>query len=1266
MQSAMTQYNRVHKTTTHLALALKFPLALGIRAGLALLTLLVLLATGRVAAQSGAGSIQGTVEDATGAIIPGGKVDIVNVAKGTAIHSVANGTGFYSVPGLFAGDYKVTFSASGMKQYEVTISLQDAQNAVINPQLAVGATTEKITVSADEIQLATYDSGTIATEIDRNRIDQLPMNTRIVLNLAADTVPGLEAGGTRANGNMAEGLEYTQDGAPMTNRNFGGETNSTQAQLPDPDAVQEVKIETVTSNAQFATPATAIITTKSGTNTLHGSLFETARNNAVGNAVPRGTIRASYLLPHLVRNEFGASGGGPIRIPHVYNGTDKSFFFVAYERFSLGQSTPENAFVPTVAMRGGDFSKVDPGGVVQQLYDPNTTGNAASNYQRTAFVNNQIPLTRISPLAKNLYAATPLPNVPGNPDPFNTSNIQIPNVTQTVIPNITFRLDHVVNQSNRLFLRFTDINQTNFALRNYPSNTSPTLATNLLPAKIEGYQTIPVNTISASLGFTHVFSPTFTSETIYAQQWFRQYVAGTTLQVNVESALGLPNNFGETGFPTIGGNGFNLLMPYGGTQYNYGENQIEFNLDENLTKIVGKHQVQFGIRYRRERIAYLPDRSSDAVNFSNLATADMNASTGAQTAACPTCSGTYTANANTGDQEADFFLGAASKYSLALSPTLQHFTDYEMDSYVQDNYHVSSRLTLNLGLRWEAHPSPITRDSTLAGFDLAHDAVVLANPLSTYIAKGYTTQAIVTSYANVGVNFETPQAAGIPSTMIYNQNAEFNPRVGVAYEPFSKNKGTVIRGAYGRYIYPIPIRNSLKTPANAPPFSATYFQDYTLASQSPDSLPNYLLRSAQTVIAGSNSTGVVNSSTTNAIGAGFSFQTLDPHYPPAAVTQANVTIEQPIKGGSVLRATYLLDHGSNLDQNFQYNNHPSQYVYETVNGIAPPGGIGAVGIGPYDHTTYGGNTQSVKTGWSNDNALQLNYQRPFKGGYAYQVFYVYSRAFRVGGNTFRDSSLYPVENFIPGTIAGINPGTPTSPSHALNRLENYKLDTAIPEHHVSFNGIVDLPVGKGKRLLGNSNKFVDELLGGYQVAFVGNVVSQSFSPASSNWGATNPIQVYKNGAPITDCRSGTCLKEKLWFNGFIVPSKLTAVTGLPSGYLPYLSPINVAANNNNVNIPLSNGTVDTNTAYSPGPAGVNRFSNTVLLGPYNYNVDMSLYKVFPIKDQMNLRINVDAFNAFNIQGNVNPNTTDGTENITQGGGGYWTPRQIQLTARFSF
>ena len=130
--------------------------------------------------------------------------------------------------------------------------------------------------------------------------------------------------------------------------------------------------------------------------------------------------------------------------------------------------------------------------------------------------------------------------------------------------------------------------------------------------------------------------------------------------------------------------------------------------------------------------------------------------------------------------------------------------------------------------------------------------------------------------------------------------------------------------------------------------------------------------------------------------------------------EVNFTVEQPFRDGSVLRASYVFTHGYNLDQNYQYNNAPSTYAYETTTGLLPPTGTYAsTATRPYDQTVWGGNVVSAKTGWSNDSALQVNYQRPFKNGFAYQIFYVYSRAFRLGGNTFRDNTLYPAANFAP-------------------------------------------------------------------------------------------------------------------------------------------------------------------------------------------------------------------------------------------------------------
>ena len=290
---------------------------------------------------------------------------------------------------------------------------------------------------------------------------------------------------------------------------------------------------------------------------------------------------------------------------------------------------------------------------------------------------------------------------------------------------------------------------------------------------------------------------------------------------------------------------------------------------------------------------------------------------------------------------------------------------------------------------------------------------------------------------------------------------------------------------------------------------------------------------------------------------------------------------------------------------------------------------------------------------------------------AWQVYYVYSRAFRVGGNTFRDNILYPAASYAPGIIpSDIDPGDPLKPNREFNRYQNYAVDGAIPKQRLNFNGIVDLPVGKGKRFLGNANRFVDALVGGFQFAFTGQIVAQAFQVADTNWGETNQLEVYKTRQKITDCRSGICREGHLWFNGYIAPNLVNAphgVQGLPADYKPYLAPINNTpgtANfgNNNVSVPLNNGTSVT-TAYSPGPTGVNAFGFTTLQGPYNWQTDMSLYKVFSLTERFKLRFNIDAFNAFNMQGLTNPGAGDGINTLQTS---YWTPRQIQLTLRLSF
>jgi hypothetical protein len=280
---------------------------------------------------------------------------------------------------------------------------------------------------------------------------------------------------------------------------------------------------------------------------------------------------------------------------------------------------------------------------------------------------------------------------------------------------------------------------------------------------------------------------------------------------------------------------------------------------------------------------------------------------------------------------------------------------------------------------------------------------------------------------------------------------------------------------------------------------------------------------------------------------------------------------------------------------------------------------------------------------------------------------------------------------------------PYADYHALETFEDYQRDGSLP-HHIIFNYIFDLPFGTGKKFLGKSNRFVNELVGGYQIAGVGHMTSGIFATASANWGATSPLHLYKHKLPVTDCTSGNCYPEYLWFNGYIPPTQnassgycnanygvktgasgaLECIYGLPTGYTPYLSPINTVPpcvstctatndgtyyNTNDVTVNLANGKTATAVAYGSS-TGTNPYSHTFLRGPFNWESDLSLFKVFPVTERFNLRANVDAFNFLNHQGFNNPNTTSGIEEYWPGGASGATSanpgRQIQLSLRATF
>ena len=1221
---------------------------------------LVVSAVLPLCAQSGNGRVQGIVRDPSGAVVQNAPVSIRSVERGTSNSVTTDMHGLFVVPSLPIGEYVINVEASGFAKWEGHMTLRVNQTAEVDPKLALSSDSQQVTIGGDVTPLVNTENQTIGSTLDKTRIEELPENGRSIANLAILTTPGLVAASTgiNANGASVSAFEFVQDGAVLANQDYGGSANK----LPDPDSIGEMKVESGNSSAKFNRPATGIITTKAGTNRIHGSVYETARNNSFGIAKAR---QDTYVkAPELIRNEFGGSLGGPIRIPGLYNGTDRSFFFVAFAGVELRQQKSFLSNVPTDAERGGDFSGLTTAnGQLYTIYDPATTApsthcagtanNTASPACRTPFSNNTIPVGRISPLAQSVYKILPHATLP-NVNPLVASNWVAGTPNNDSERSLTARVDHRFSAQDNAFFRYTHGRGTTDAMGS--SNYGPPatdLSANVTFTKIK--------TETGSISWNHIFSSRFFMETLLSDAYESDVIStGPNPNVDYSAGFGLPTT-GALGFPNIYGIGF---MPYGlGRNDNSRKNsQNTAVLDENLTFVKGNHIFQFGGRYRHERVWILPDRNPtpSQVNFSSLGTGLLDPTT--------VSTGGYTAVGNTGYANPSFFLGDAQYYQVTDLPSWYHFRQQELAFYFQDDWKVTSKLTLNLGLRMEMHPSVHEAQNLFGGYDFTNNAIITGPSLSTLYAQGRTTPAIIANYTGLGAKFESSSDAGLPPSMVNGNFHDFAPRVGFAYQLFSGRRQTVVRGGYGIYAYGPPTRNFYAETRLNPPYQATFQRNYTLAAQAPDGAPNYMLRSAQTVVAGQNSSSVINLNSPNGVTAGsFGVSGLDKNYPDTFVHQWNVTVEHSMPLNSVVRATYLGTHGQNLEQYWEYNDPPSSYTWYANTGLPLPTGANAgVLTRPFSSLPYGYIENQRKTGYSNNESFQLQYQRLHKNGYGYQIFYTLSNDFRNGGNGWRDSFIEPASYFLRGTV-------PTD-LNAQNRFANYRRDLTIPQHDVRWNWLVDLPFGHGKHFMGDANRLVDALVGGWKLGSTGHILSQRFQPSTSYY-QPGSLNLYKK-QKVQDCTSGTCFNDYLWFNGYLAANKVNAANGytnIPTGYTAYNGPLirtpadggsksdpNYAYyDTNSIVVPLNNGT-SVRTTYSPGYSPTQNWS---IQGPFNWTMDASIFKEVALTHGVALRLNADFFNVLNEQGLTNPSASTGLISLRTS---YNTPRQFQLTGRISW
>jgi hypothetical protein len=402
---------------------------------------------------------------------------------------------------------------------------------------------------------------------------------------------------------------------------------------------------------------------------------------------------------------------------------------------------------------------------------------------------------------------------------------------------------------------------------------------------------------------------------------------------------------------------------------------------------------------------------------------------------------------------------------------------------------------------------------------------------------------------------------------------------------------------------------------------------------------------------------------------------LDPYNPTARAHQWNLTVEREIMADTSVKIGYVGTHGSRIFQHYALNDAVNDYVwYSTTGQPLPTGEFAGVARRTFDQEKWGTITRIQKTGWSNNNSFQIEAQRRFSQGYGYQLFYIMSNALRAGGDGWRDDILRPSNFYLPGAV-------PTDDDER-SRFLFYRRDIGIPKHRVNWNWIVDLPFGKGKPLGRNATGFLNALIGGWQIAGNGALVSRYFTLPTGNWGPVGKVETYGKKYPIQDCRSGVCYDGWLYWNGYIPAHRINSVDrngrpngvmGVPDSYRPLQSPLiptpkgggssadpNFAFyETNTVWVPLKNGTLQ-RTTYNPG---VHPLQNQYVLGPMRWNMAASAFKTVQINEQVFVRFNVDFLdNVFNMPGTILPGNDGVILNRTSDN----PARVLQLTLRLSW
>jgi hypothetical protein len=970
---------------------------------------------------------------------------------GTRTSAVTNEDGLFEIPYLIPGAYEVTVELAGFKKYvREDIQLRIADRLQLEIDLEVGGTVEEVTVTAATALLETT-SASLGNVVDARRVSELPTphgdpyaliglaagvtytgSTRLDRPFEPTHIVGYAMDGTRGNRS-----DLTIDGVPSTATANAGEVIASY--VPPPDIVQEFKVQTATFDASFGNTEGGVtnLTIKSGTNALHGTAYF--------NKTPRGMFANDFFanannlpLADFSYNRYGGTAGGPVMVPG-YDGRRKTFFMYGFE--GIHESRPRNNGTPTVPtdrMRNGDFSELLALGSQYQIYNPFTRrAVGGGRFQQDPFPGNIIPQNLINPVARAALEYIARPLTPGAAD--GTSNFQNPSLPETIkYATNTIRVDHVLSGSQRLYGRFSWYDR-NSNYNNYFNN----LATG------EWFKFI---SRQAAVDHVYVFNGSTVLNLRYGYNWF---VRGTDTN---------PANHGfdltSLGFPAS----YNSAIPddirrfprfdiagYQGTGFGgeYRPNETH-SFIATLNKSMGTHSLRTGLEFRRyrETSRFFGNNQTGQFTFDTTWTrGPLDNSAGAP--------------GSLGQSFAAFLLGLPTSGTVARSASYDEASS-TYGLYLQDDWRVGSRLTLNLGLRYE-YETPLTEadNRSVRGFD-----ALAVQPIEAAARAALNSAAtgLLASQFQVKGGLTFAGISGQPSGLYETPKNNVMPRVGFTYKV---NEQTVLRGGYGIFYGFLGQRRGDVITTG---FSSTTSMVTTLNNGLTflETLSNPFQGGIQEPLGASQGIQTF-------LGQSITFFDPDPRSPRMQRWQIGVQRELP--GQWMVEASYVGNHGTDIQTTRNLNATPAQYLstsavrdqatidYLSANVPNPFFGLMPVTAGsafrgqniarerllrPYPH--FDAVNTTTNEGWSWYHALQAGLHRRFSSGYTISANYTFSR--------FTEAT-----DFLDASDA--NPWEGVSSQDVPHRL--------------TVNGIWELPIGRGRRFASDLSPGLDALIGGWQV-----------------------------------------------------------------------------------------------------------------------------------------------------------------------------------------